>query len=152
VNTKVSIRTIRKRDVIEWLREAASSTSGVARLREIVYDRFTDDDDYVVEAKEVDRVIEVLSDYLLYEEDHADPHRSRHLDSLRAVLEKGEWTAEAAVVVLNEEELKELVRKAREGRINPEVLSIQIKKLSGPKVEPLRILQFLRRRTGEDLE
>jgi hypothetical protein len=41
--------------VIGWLREATTSTSGVARLREMVHDRFTDDDDYVVEAEEVDR-------------------------------------------------------------------------------------------------
>jgi hypothetical protein len=94
----------------------------------------------------------VLFDYLLYEEDHADPHRSRHLDSLRALLEKGEWTAEAAVAALNEDELKELVRKAREGQISPEVLSIQIKKLSAPRVETLRVLQTLRRRRDEDLK
>ncbi|HEY0727361.1 MAG TPA: hypothetical protein VGD38_04770 [Pyrinomonadaceae bacterium] len=126
-------------NLLQTISQAANDDDQFARLRNLVFDYFADEETYLFESESVRDVFGVLLPYLHFEEAFGDEQRAERMKRLEKAL-RAELTPEMAVLGLEYERIAELDRKKQSGVISDFTFQQQLRKISASKINWAKVL------------
>jgi hypothetical protein len=133
------MKSVSTTNLLQTISQAANDNDQFARLRNLVFDYFADEETYFFQSESVKDVFGVLLPYLHFEEAFGDEQRARRMKRLEKAL-RAEFSPEMAVLGLEYERIAELDRKKQTGVISDFIFQQQLRKLSASKINWARVL------------
>ena len=121
--------------------QAANDNDEFARLRDLVFDYFADEETYFFQSESVRDVFAVLLPYLHFEEAFGDEQRAQKMTRLDKAL-RAEFSPEMAVLGLEYERIAELERKKQSGVISDFTFQQQLRKISAVQINWAKVLSL----------
>ena len=110
--------------------KACDSHDEFKNLRQLVFDYYYGEDDYIFETEELEMIFGVLSSYLEYEEAYGNTRKQIRLRRLKKVFQQDKWSVEHVIYALEYDQLADLLDKYESGILTEGVLESQVRKLS----------------------
>lgn len=133
------MKSVSTSNLLQTISQAANDDDQFARLRNLVFDYFADEETYFFESESVRDVFGVLLPYLHFEEAFGDEQRAQRMKRLEKAL-RAELTPEMAVLGLEYERIAELDRKKQSGVISDFTFQQQLRKISASKINWAKVL------------
>lgn len=126
-------------NLLQTISQAAHDDNHFARLRNLVFDYFADEETYFFESEAVKDVFNVLLPYLHFEEAFGDKQRAQRMKRLEKAL-RAEFSPEMAVLGLEYERIAELEQKKQAGVISDFIFQQQLRKISASKLNWAKVM------------
>lgn len=133
------MKSVSTTSLLQTISQAANDDEHFARLRNLVFDYFADEETYFFQSESLKDVFGVLLPYLHFEEAFGDEQRAQRMKRLDKALHE-ECSPEMAVVGLEYERIAELERKKQSGVISDFTFQQQLRKLSAAKINWPKVL------------
>lgn len=118
--------------LIRKIRKAGESDSDFESLRQLIFDYYYAEDDYIFESEGLEEIFDVLSVYLESEEAYGDPLRKARMKRLHQVIRNRHRTTEDMIAALKYDRIGNLLHKFESGVISRSVFYSQFRSLSPP--------------------
>lgn len=133
------MKSVSTTSLLQTISQAANGNYQFARLRNLVFDYFADEETYFFQSESVKDVFGVLLPYLHAEEAFGDEHRAQRMKRLDKAL-LAEFSPEMAVLGLEYERIAELERKKQTGVISHFTFQQQLRKVSPSQINWAKLL------------
>ena len=133
------MKSVSTTSLLHTISQAANDDDQFARLRNLVFDYFADEETYFFQSESLKDVFNVLLPYLHFEEAFGDEARAQRMERLEKAL-RAEFSPEMAVVGLEYERIAELDRKKQAGVISEFTFQQQLRKISPAQVNWAKVL------------
>ena len=133
------MKSVSTTSLLQTISQAANDDDQFARLRNLVFDYFADEETFFFQSEAVKDVFGVLLPYLHFEEAFGDEQRAQRMKRLEKAL-RAEFTPEMAVLGLEHERIAELERKKKSGVISDFTFQQQLRKISASKINWAQVL------------
>ncbi len=126
--------------LLSKIRKAGRSDSDFESLRQLIFDYYYAEDDYIFESEGLEAIFDVLSVYLESEEAYGDPLREIRMRRLHRAIQDGHRTIEDMTAVLKYEQIANLLGKFESGVISRSIFYSQLRSLSPPDSDAEKLI------------